>query len=175
MDDDDVLTDSEESDQYFVSAPEVVVVSDYSLHARRALQNAEADAVSAHVGVVTCEHLLLSLAADSACAAAALLLQCGFSGESITQAVRFIAGLQPTEIPNAAVDFSPRLERVLHGAGIEAGKRNAAQVDTLHLLFALIQEQKGIAVAALEAPGVGHQTIGAALSNALRNGVTDPA
>ncbi len=173
--DDDVYIEPEESEQHFVSAPEVLVVTDYSLHARRALQTAEVAAVTEHGGVVTCEHLLLSLVADPACAAAELLLQCGFSGDAIAQTVRFIAGSQTVEIPQTAAVFSPRLERVLTAAGIEAGSRDAAQVDTLHLLFALIHERKGVAVAALETPGVGHQIVGAALSSALRNGMTDPA
>ena len=175
MDDDDVFIEPEESDEHFVSVPEAVVVTNYSPHARHALHAAEVAAVTAQGGVVTCEHLLLSLAADPACAAAELLTQCGFSGESIAQTIHFIAGALPEELSLAPVVFSPRRERVLTGAGIEAGIRNAAQVDTLHLLFALVNERKGIAVAALETSGVGHEPVGAALSNALRNGMTDPA
>ncbi len=175
MDDEDVVIEPEESEQDLVISTDPRIVADYSTHARHALSSAEAAAATSPGGVVTCEHLLLSLVNDPGCAAAQVLAACGFSSESIAKTVSFIAGSPPAEPPAAAVVFSPRLERVLAGAGVEAGSREAAQIDTLHLLFALVRERKGIAALSLETPGVGHEMVGAALSNALRNGVTDPA
>jgi hypothetical protein len=40
---------------------------------------------------------------------------------------------------------------------------------------ALLRERQGIAALALESPGVGHEPIGAAISQAMRNGLTDPS
>jgi ATP-dependent Clp protease ATP-binding subunit ClpA len=173
--DDDVYTESEESEQDFVISTEAVIVTDYSPHARHVLESAEAAAATAPGGVLTCEQMLLSLAAHPECAAAQVLSQCGFSGDSIIQSVTFISGPQPVVEAAAAVVLSPRAERVLTGASIGAGNRSAEQIDTLDLLFALIRERHGIAAAALETPGVGHEMIGAALSNAMRNGMTDPS
>lgn len=176
MDDDDVyIEESEESEQDRVISTEPVIVTDYSPRARAVLQSAQAAAATAPGGVLTCEQMLLSLSGNAECAAAQVLAQCGFSGQTIAQTISFISGPQPVQEPAAAVVLSPRVERVLAGAGVEAGNREAAQIDTLHLLFALIRERQGIAAAALETPGVGHEMIGAALSNALRNGMTDPS
>ena len=175
MDDDDVYIEPEESEQDHVISTETVVVTDYSVHARNVLQSAEVAAASSPGGVLTCEHLLLSLAADPECAAAQVMVRCGFTGETIAQTIAFIGGPQSSQEPADAVSLSPRAERVLTGAGAEATHRRVEQIDTLHLLFALIRERQGIAAAALETPGVGHELVGAALSDAMRNELTDPA
>lgn len=175
MDDDDVYIEPEESEQDRVITTETVVVTEYSAHARNVLQAAETAAAAAPGGVLTCEHLLLGLIGDPENAAARVLANGGFSAEAVAQTIAFIAGPQPEQEPAAEVIFSPRAERVLLTAGIEAGNRNADRIDTLHLLFAIIRERQGIAAVSLETPGVGHELVGAALSNAMRSGVTDPA
>jgi|SRR5215218_10374656 len=175
MDHEDVFIESEESEQDRVISTETIVVTEYSAHARHVLQSAQAAAATAPGGILTCEHLLLSLAGARECSAAQVMQECGFTGESIAQTIAFISGSQATQELPAAVIFSPRVERVLAGAGAEAGNRNAEQIDTLHLLFALIRERQGIASVALETPGVGHEMVGAAISNAMRNGMTDPS
>jgi ATP-dependent Clp protease ATP-binding subunit ClpA len=175
MDDDDVYIELEESEQDRVISTDAVIVTDYSPHARNVIETAEAAAANAPGGVLTCEHLLMSLAGNPECAAAQVMAQCGFPGESVIRTISFIAGPQPVQEPAAEIVRSPRADRVLTGASIEAGNRNAEQIDTLHLLFALIRERHGIAAAALETPGVGHEIVGAALSNAMRNGMTDPS
>jgi hypothetical protein len=38
-----------------------------------------------------------------------------------------------------------------------------------------MRERQGIAALALEAPAVGHELLGAAISQAMRNGTTDPS
>lgn len=175
MDDDDVYIEPDENEQDRVIPTEAVVVTEYSACARHVLQTAETAAAAAPGGVLTCEHLLLSLIGDPENAAARVLANGGFSAETVTQAVTFIAGPQPEQEPAEAIILSPRVERVLVAAGVEAGNRGAERIDTLHLLFAIIRERQGIAAAALETPGVGHELVGAALSNAMRSGMTDPA
>jgi ATP-dependent Clp protease ATP-binding subunit ClpA len=175
MDDNDVYIEPEESEQDHVISTETAVVTEYSAHARLVLQSAEAAAATAPGGVLTCELLLLSLAESSECAAAQVMAQTGFTGETIARTIAFIAGSQPMQEPSSAIVRSPRAERVLAAASVEAGNWNAEQIDTLHILFALIRERQGIAATALETPGIGHEMVGAALSNALRNGMTDPS
>lgn len=175
MDDSDVYIEPEESEQDFVISTEPVVVTDYSRHASRVIESAQIAAQAAPGGILTCEHLLLGIANDPDCAAAHVLAGCGFSGELIEQTIAFIGGPVPVMDTVSDVLCSPRAERVIAGASLEAGNRNASRVDTLHLLFALLHEQKGIAVAALTSPVVGLEVAGAALSNALRNGMTDPS
>ena len=175
MDDDDVYMEPEESEQDRVNSTETVVVTDYSAHARNVLQSAEAAAATSPGGVLTCEHLLLGLASDPECAASQVMARCGFTGETIAQTIAFIAGPQTAQKPADAVVLSPRAERVLTSASTEAAHRKTQQIDTLHLLFALIRERQGIAAVALETPGVGHEVVGATLSDAMRNGMTDPS
>ena len=171
FEDDDV----DDNGQDLVISTDPIVVTKYSAHAKNVLQSAEAAAASAPGGAMTSEHLLLSLSGDPDCAAAQVLEQIGFSAERITGTISFVSGPQASGEPAGAVVLSPRVERVLTEAGIEAGNRKADQIDTLHLLIALVRQRQGIAALALETPGVGHEPVGAAISQAMRNGLTDPS
>jgi ATP-dependent Clp protease ATP-binding subunit ClpC len=170
-DDDEV----DERGQDVVISTEPIVVTNYSTHAENVLRAAEAAAAAAPGGAMTIEHLLLSLCDDPDCAAARVLEQIGFTRERIAATIAFVSGPQPPGSPTGPVVLSPRVERVLTDAGIEAGNRKATQIDTLHLLIALVRQRQGIAALALETPGVGHEPVGAAISQAMRNGMTDPS
>jgi ATP-dependent Clp protease ATP-binding subunit ClpC len=177
MDDEalDFELEFDESRQEPVISTEPIVVTTYSSHARDVLQSAETSAATAPAGTMTCEHLLLSLVTDQECAAARVLLSCGLDAARIGQTIAFVQGAQPPSEPAAAVILSPRIERVLINASREASIQKRDQIDTLHLLVALLRERQGIAVLALEAPGVGHELVGAAISQAMRSGMTDPS
>lgn len=167
--------EDEDSGQDFVISTDPIIVTDYSNHARYALQSAEAAAAIAPGGIMTCEHLLLSLCGNSDCAAAQVLAQSGFPATLVATTIAFVNGSRTEgEMPSDVV-LSPRVERVLVNAGVEAGNRRAEQVDTLHLLIALVRERQGVAALALETPGVGHEPVGAAISQAMRNGLSDPS
>lgn len=175
MDDEVFDFEPDESGQDFVISTEPVVVTTYSDHARNVLQVAERAAATTPGGAMTCDILLLSLSSDPECAAAQVLAGCGFDAQRITRTIGFVQGAQPPEEGSAAVVLSPRIERVLTNAGREAAMQKTEQIDTLHLLVALVRERQGITALALESPGVGHERIGAAISQALRNGMTDPS
>lgn len=165
----------DERGQEFVISTEPIAVTVYSNRAKQVLQHAEALAASAPGGAMTGEHLLLSLSADGECAAAKVLIECGFDGGIVARTVAFVQGESPAEELAESVVLSPRMERVLTTAGREAATHKSEQVDTLHLLVALLRERQGIASLALESPGVGLEPVGAAISRALRDGVTDPS
>lgn len=175
MDDEELDLEFEDNGQDLVISTDPIVVTAYSTHARNALRAAEAAASAAPGGVLTCEHLLLSLCRDPECAATEVLERCGFPAERVAATIAFIGGTASSGEPATAVILSPRVERVLTNAGIEAGHRKAEQIDTLHLLIGLVRERQGIAALALETPGVGHEPVGAAISQAMRNGLTDPS
>jgi len=174
-DEDDDIVDVDDNGQDLVISTDPIVVTNYSTHARNVLRAAEAVAATAPGGAMTSEHLLLSLCGDPECAAAQVLEQIGFSAEKVTGTIAFVAGPQAPDEPAGAVVLSPRVERILTDAGIEAGNRKATQIDTLHLLIALVRQRQGIAALALESPGVGHEPVGAAISQAMRSGLTDPS
>lgn len=176
MDDEVFDLETDEPGQDSVISTEPIVVTTYSSHARHVLQQAEAAAAVAPGGVLTCEHLLLSLVNESECGAAQTLAGCGFERERVGQTIAFVQGaVPPPEELVSPVVLSPRVERVLTNAGREAAIQKAEQVDTLHLLVGLLREKQGIAVLALESPGVGFELVGAAISRAMRDGVTDPS
>lgn len=165
----------DERGQDFVISTEPIAVTVYSSSAKQVLQHAEALAATAPGGAITSEHLLLSLSADNQCAAAQVLAECGFDGASIARTIAFVQGETPLAESAATVVLSPRMERVLTTAGREAATHKRDQVDTVHLLVALLRERQGIAALALESPGVGLEPVGAAISRAFRDGVTDPS
>ena len=175
MDDEVFELEPDESGQDIVISTEPVVVTTYSSHVRLVLQVAEATAAATPGGTMTCEHLLLSLSNDPGCAAAQVLAGCGFDSQRIGRTIAFVQGAQPPGDGSAVVVLSPRVERVLTNAGREASTQKSGQIDTLHLLVALVRERQGIAALALESPAVGHELIGAAISQAMRNGTTDPS
>ena len=165
----------EERGQDSVISTEPIVVTVYSSSAKAVLQRAETLAATAPGGAMTGEHLLLSLSADGQCAAAQVLTKCGFDGSTIARTVAFVQGEPPLQETATPVVLSPRMERVLTTAGREAAIHTREQVDTLHLLVGLLRERQGIASLALESPGVGLEPVGAAISRAIRDGVTDPS
>lgn len=175
---DDEVFDDLESDlqeQEFVASTSPIVVTAFSHHAQQALQTAESMAAGVPDGVVTCEHLLLGLASDPESAGAVVLHDCGFDLAYLETTIAFIRGTSPHAESPSAVMRSPRVERVLEHAGREAANRASDRIETLHLLIGILREGRGIAALVLESPGVGHERLGAALSQATRNGVTDPS
>ncbi len=175
--DDEAFDDLEfdESGQDVVISTEPIAVTVYSNSAKDVLEHAETLAATAPGGAMTVEHLLLSLAADSDCAAARVLRESGFDGPAIARTIAFIQGEAQSAGVAPSVVLSPRMERILTAAGREAATQKSEQVDTLHLLVALLRERQGIALLSLESPGVGLEPIGAAISRAIREGVTDPS
>lgn len=172
--DDETLEDDNNGYAPVISTDPIVVTT-YSTRATNALRTAEMTASTFPGGVMTSEHLLQSICHDPECAASQVLASCGFAPPQVIDAMAFVGGPEPAGEPAVTVVLSPRVERILTGAGLEAGNRAADCVDTLHLLIAMLREGRGIAALVLETPGVGHEPIGAALSRAIRNGLTDPS
>lgn len=160
-------------DEEFVTATSPMVVTARSHAVERAMETATALAAASSSGIVTCEHLLLGLAEDPGAAAARVLSSCGFDASTLHTRIDFVRGsLAPAEEP-PAVSISPRVERVFALAGREAANRKRDRIETLHVLIGLLRERHGIAAFVLEEPGVGHERLGAAISQATRNGVSD--
>jgi ATP-dependent Clp protease ATP-binding subunit ClpA len=182
MDDEPFEPDFDRGTDAVISTDRIVVTT-YSDAAASVLRRAEAEARETD-GVITCQLVLLSIIGDPTCAGARVLDECGFSADRLRAVISFVSGMADTQhdaepeivqLPQPHVVVSPRLERVLTAAGEEAGSRHATQIDTLHLLGALLRERQGMVAFALERPGVGLEPVGAAISHALRTGMTDPS
>ncbi|MCC6944626.1 MAG: hypothetical protein IT335_08605 [Thermomicrobiales bacterium] len=109
------------------------------------------------------------------CAVSRLLTGLEMHGEGLADQLAFILGRAPAEPSHAVPGLSPRVERVMERASIEAGKAKASEVSTLHLLAALLREKSGVSCLLLETPGLGLEPVGAALNKALREGMIDPS
>jgi ATP-dependent Clp protease ATP-binding subunit ClpC len=119
------------------------------------------------------EHLLIGLAREERGAAARVLASLDLTADQLRESVVFIGGRGEGEAPVEEPTPTPRLERVLEAAEKEATRRKQSQVETLHLLLALVREREGVAVMLLEVPGVALERIGGAMMRALREGATD--
>ncbi len=135
--------------------------------------NAAADLARARGnGAVTTDDLFAAMV-SSDCAASRLLADLGFNGAALTDQLAFILGRGQAEPAAAAPVPSPRVEKAIELAKGEAGRREATEVSTLHLLTAVLREQTGVPSLLLETPGLGLEPVGAALNRAIREGMTD--
>ncbi|MGD9712135.1 MAG: Clp protease N-terminal domain-containing protein [Thermomicrobiales bacterium] len=126
-----------------------------------------------HAWVSTDDIFAAMLSTD--CAASRTLQTLNMSTDGLLERLAFILGRDGGVAPRNAGEFSPRVERVMQSARIEAARRKAPAVDTLHLLGALLRERRGVPSLLLETPGLGLEPVGAALNRAIREGMTDPS
>ena len=116
---------------------------------------------------------LFAALVSSDCAAARLLESLSFHEDQVLDQLAFILGRNNGAGSGQATEISPRVDSVLSNARLEAGRRDAKAVDSLHLLSALLRERKGVPSLLLEKPGLGLEPVGAALNRAFREGQTD--
>ncbi len=121
---------------------------------------------------VTTDDLFAAMITEQ-CAASRVLGSLGMQGDTLLRQLAFILGRNSGTEQTSEVAYSPKATRVLAQAKLEAGRRDAAEVSTLHLLTTLLRERSGVASLLLETPGLGLEPVGAALNRALREGMTD--
>jgi len=136
---------------------------------RMVLDDANREATARDATHLRGEHLLMSLVAHRTRAAGRVLAAMAITEADIHSCLGFIDGGAPAHDPVSHVlPLSPRAERILLAAEKECVKRGATEIGTIHLLFGLLAERNGLAVFALEEPGVGLERLGAAVQTAYR-------
>ena len=123
---------------------------------------------------VTTDDLFAAMV-ESEGAVSRLLADLGMDGHMLMDQLAFVVGRGAAEKVSDAPATSPRFDRVVEGARLEAGRRKAGEVSSLHLLTALLREKAGVSSLLLDTPGLGLEPVGAALNRALREGVSDPS
>ena len=119
-----------------------------------------------HIGT---EHLLLALGAEPGLAAAALR-QLGVEQDAIRAHVVEILG-RGTAGPSAHRPVTPRTKKVLELALREAVRLKSEQVETEHLLLALMREGQGVAAQILvQNLGIDLVQVSQAVHDVIRNG-----
>ncbi|HHS96461.1 MAG TPA: ATP-dependent Clp protease ATP-binding subunit [Chloroflexi bacterium] len=125
----------------------------FTPEAGRVLRIAEEAAVQMHHLYVGTEHLLLGLIQEGEGRAAHLLRQSGLDPQQVRNLIRrFGPEEQPQHFTRPTLTESTK--RVIQHALEEARRRGDPKVDTEHILLALIQEGRGIALDILNILGV---------------------
>ena len=103
-----------------------------------------------HVG---CEHILLSILAIPNCQAVTRFKALGLAPEDLSESMRqMIQGEAAGTLQRGQLPISARTRKVVEMAGLDAGKDN--QVDTVHLVLAMLREGENAASQLLFNAGV---------------------
>ena len=121
--------------------------------ADRALRLAFEAAAELGHSYVGCEHILLGLARERNGAAAKCLKACGFDDGRIRTMLAEALGRGDTGC-RPAQGFTPRARSVIEAAAGEAESCGQGQLDTRHLLGALLREEDSLALRLLTAAGL---------------------
>ncbi|MFL5731828.1 MAG: Clp protease N-terminal domain-containing protein [Chloroflexia bacterium] len=127
--------------------------STFSPAAREALSNAQKEARSLGHDFLGTEHLLLGLLDNDHGVAATALHNLGITRALALREIERTVG-HGSHWPRAPMPLTVRCKRVLQLATEEARRSNRPQVDTGHLLLALLLEREGVAALVLQALGV---------------------
>lgn len=144
--------------QRFVTAgPEVSkVLGRFGDSARRALELAQQEAARLNHEYLGTEHLLLGLIAEGEGAAAQALGALGLTSPTTRARVEEIIGRGEVSCPRP-VPFTPRFKKVLRLALQEAEAMGDHEVDSEHVLLALVREGEGVAAQILKGEGADEQ------------------
>ncbi len=156
------------------TSPELVTPLDsFSASASSALSSAADVAASRSRSAITCDDLFVAILGDPESAASRLLQSLDFSATNLVRQIQFILGESRQPAGSLPAEWSPRLTECIEVAGLEAAKWHAPEVQTTHLLVGILRDRRGLASLVLETPGIGLEPVGAALSRAMRDQVTD--
>ena len=103
-----------------------------------------------HIGA---EHILLSMLAIPSCQAVKRLALLGLSADDLSESMKtMIQGGDSGVMQRGPLPITPRLKKIMEMAAIEAGK--GCQVDTVHLVLAMLREGENAAAQLLFNAGV---------------------
>ena len=121
-----------------------------------------------HVG---CEHILLSILAIPNCQAVTRFKALGLAPEDLSESMRqMIQGEAAGTLQRGQLPISARTRKVVEMAGLDAGKDN--QVDTVHLVLAMLREGENVAAQLLFNAGV---TVEKFIAAGAQNDVPSPS
>lgn len=125
----------------------------FSKHAADALNAASSCARQFGHDHVGCEHIFLSILAIPQCQAVQRFKTLGLAPEDLSESMRqMIQGESAGVLQRGQLPISARTRKVLEMAGIDAGE--GAEVDTVHLILAMLREGENAAAQLLFNAGV---------------------
>ncbi len=135
----------------------------FTERAQKVLMFAQQEAKSAAYPYVGTEHLLLGLIREGGGVAARILTAVGMDADKVRAAVAQMVETGKGPMPPEP-SLTPRAKRVLEISVAEARRMGHNYVGTEHLLLGLIREGEGVAAQILNAFGVDHRKVSAALA-----------
>lgn len=110
-----------------------------------AFATAEAEAIDLSHSYVGTEHILLALTRDDQSIAGVVLTARGIRSTPVAHHIEDIIGTGQTTDAGVPVPRTPRARRLTKLAGKEARRTGCRQVDTGHLLLAMLQQTDSVA------------------------------
>jgi ATP-dependent Clp protease ATP-binding subunit ClpC len=139
--------------QHFCHRKNAMTFSDFSDRAKQAMQRAGEEARRLNHEYIGTEHILLGLIAEDSGSAANVLDALGVTATAIQSGVEAFVQRGSGPASSTAFPLTPRSERVIELARDEA-RASAQQLDSEHLLVALLDEPDGVASRVLHLLGV---------------------
>ncbi len=130
----------------------------FSERARRVVSLAQDEARALRHDYIGTEHILLGLGREDEGLAARVLESLDVTVDGVRAAVVRIVGLGE-EVVGSRIPFTPRAKKVLAVAVSEARSQGNSDVQTEHILLALVGENEGVAARILLDFGAGLQTV----------------
>jgi ATP-dependent Clp protease ATP-binding subunit ClpC len=121
---------------------------------RRVLKLAQLEAEKLNHAQIGTEHLLLGLLREEEGIAGKVLRDLGIQSGDVQHWVERLSTVRRRSLLSSELDLTPRTKRVLELAGDEAKRRGHPQIDTHHILLALVRQGDGTALEVLNHLGV---------------------
>ena len=128
--------------------------SAFTPRAQRTLAFAHKEAFRLNHNYVGTEHILLGLIKVEDGVARKVLQKNAVSSDDVKIAVERYVGCGPIDNAARYLPYTPRVKSVLGLAYKEAKKLGQSQIDTEHILLALLREDKGVAVRVMKGLGM---------------------
>ena len=143
----------------------------FSSDSRKAINNANDEAIRLKNGNMGVEHLFLGIIREPECSAYKVLSQQGIDMQTLKSRIESAIGRQQSDIIFAEDSHVPMLkqtEKVLRLAYLESTKLKAPEIHTVHLVLAILMEGENVASRLLEREGMTYQKFYGLLKNKLK-------
>ena len=116
-------------------------------HAQRAITNSRDEAIRLKNGAIGVEHLFLGIMRESECSAVQLLTQMGVDLAAVKSRIESTVGQIDSDIRYSLDSEIPMLrqsEKILRLSFLESTRLKSAEIHTMHILLAILQEKENL-------------------------------
>ena len=116
-------------------------------HAQRAITNSRDEAIRLKNGAIGVEHLFLGIMRESDCSAISVLTQMGVDLSAVKSRIESTIGQMDSDIRYSLDSEIPMLrqsEKILRLSFLESTRLKSAEIHTIHILLAILQEKENL-------------------------------